>query len=156
LKKAPAFLRLFIVVLTTIILLTATYGCATGEKNAPGETTAPTSPPPSTDWPMFRGDTRHSGAAASTVTLPLSLKWTFTGDNIVMSSPAVVGNRIYISSYALDAATGKKLWEFPTDGPPTNSPAVSGGRVYIGSYEMKIFALDAATGKKIWEFLTDN
>jgi eukaryotic-like serine/threonine-protein kinase len=154
LKKIPAFLRIFTVVLA-IIVLTSTYGCRAGDISRPGETPAPVSPP-SLDWPMFRGNLPRTGAAASTITLPLTQKWTFQGDNVIMSSPAIAGGRVFISSYALDAASGNKLWEFPTDGAVTNSPAVSGGRVFLGSYEMKIYARDAATGKKVWEFQTDN
>lgn len=154
-KKVPAFLRILTIVLTVIVLM-STYGCSAGDNNRPGETPAPTSPPPSLDWPMFHGNLAHTGTAASTITLPLTQKWTFRDDNLVMSSPSVAGGRVYISSYALDAATGNKSWEFQTDGAVTNSPAVSGGRVFLGSYEMKIYARDAATGKKVWEFPTDN
>jgi hypothetical protein len=154
LKKVPVFLWVFVVLMT--IILTSSYGCGAGEKNEPKETPAPTSTPPSLDWPMFRSNSQHTGVATSTITLPLTLRWTFQAGDVLMSSPAVSGDRLFVDSYALDATTGKKLWEFQTEGPVTTSPAVSGGRVFVGSYEMKIYALDATTGKKLWEFQTDN
>ena len=94
--------------------------------------------------------------AISTITLPLTQQWSFEVGDVLMSSPAVSGDRLFVDSYALVAATGKKLWEFQTEGIVTTSPAVSAGMVFVGSYEMKIYGLDNATGKKLWEFQTDN
>jgi outer membrane protein assembly factor BamB len=105
---------------------------------------------------MFRYNSQHTGVAISTITLPLTLQWSFETGDVLMSSPAVSGDRLFVGSYALVAATGKKLWEFQTEGPVTTSPAVSGDLVFVGSYEMNIYALNAATGKKLWEFQTDN
>ena len=105
---------------------------------------------------MFRCNPQHTGVTTSAITLPLTPKWSFQAGNVLMSSPAVSGDRLFVGSYALRAATGKKLWEFQTEGPVTTSPAVSGDLVFVGSYEMKIYALNAATGKKVWEFQTDN
>lgn len=130
-----------------VVILAVFPGCGPGDGG-------PT--PSAADWPMFRGDPEHTGQATSAITLPLTLKWSFQAGSALLSSPAVSGDRLFVGSYAVKAATGKKLWEFETGGPVTNSPAVSGDMVYFGSYEMRICALNAATGKKVWEFQTDN
>src|SRR6476659_827834 len=70
------------------------------------------SPAPSTaDWPMFRGSPALVGVASGTLEPKLSLLWTFKTGKPVKSSPAIVGNRVFVGSdddnlYAIDVATG--------------------------------------------------
>ncbi|NMG82604.1 MAG: PQQ-binding-like beta-propeller repeat protein [Methanosarcinales archaeon] len=76
------------------------------------------------------------------------------------SSPAVMGNTIYVSSqdgyvYALDAATGDVKWKHFTAGGVYSSPAVLDGIVYIGSTDSYLYALDAQTGKEEWRSKID-
>jgi outer membrane protein assembly factor BamB len=88
--------------------------------------------------------------------------WRFQTEKQVFSSPAVVGNRVFVGEglhvdkgcklYCLDAATGKKLWAAPTASHTEASPAVVGGRVYTGAGDDGVYCLDAATGKPIWHF----
>ena len=71
------------------------------------------------EWNMFRRDLEHSGGEQSGVTPRGELKWVYTTDAAVRSSPAVVGGTVYIGSqdynlYALDAETGNTHWVFPT------------------------------------------
>ena len=87
------------------------------------------------------------------------------------SSPAIVGNRLYIGSshgsifslggatYCIDTETQKVLWRHASSIPIFSSPAVAGGRVYIGEgyhhdSDCSLRCLDAKTGELIWSFQT--
>jgi outer membrane protein assembly factor BamB len=79
--------------------------------------------------------------------------------DVFMSSPTIVGNRVYIGSgdhnvYALDLASGALAWKFETGDVVHASPAVVDGVVYIGSWDRNMYALDAGTGKEVWKYTT--
>lgn len=85
--------------------------------------------------------------------------WSFRNGAEVASSPAVVGNVVYVGSddtnvYALKARTGAELWSYTTGGPVQSSPAVANGAVYIGSWDDNLYALNATTGAKLWSYTT--
>ena len=89
--------------------------------------------------------------------------WNFTTDNMISSSPTVVGGVVYVSNwdrnmYALDALTGAKIWNYTIggEGEVDSSPAVADGVVYIGSGDNNVYALNALTGAKIWNYTTGN
>ncbi|MGA3059986.1 MAG: PQQ-binding-like beta-propeller repeat protein [Candidatus Bathyarchaeia archaeon] len=109
-------------------------------------------------WPMFHHDLTHTGYSTSTGPLTNQTLWTFAADYSVSSSPAVLGNVVYIGSdngnlYALDAATGKYLWSYNTNGQAVvSSPAVANGEVYFSADDDNLYALNAATGTKIWTY----
>jgi len=108
----------------------------------------------------FRGDERHSGIyQGDGVRVLHGLKWKFTTNGPVVSTPAVVGDTAYVGSndhylYALDVATGAVRWKFKTESRVASSPAVSAGRVFFGSYDGYIYALDARGGELRWKFHT--
>jgi outer membrane protein assembly factor BamB len=112
------------------------------------------------DVPMFRGGPSRVGTFdAPGVPQFKRVKWSFHTGDAVVSSPAVVGNVIYVGSndhnlYAIDATTGALLWKFPTHSRVAASPAVADGVVFVGSYDGAFYAVDAATGKEKWHFLT--
>lgn len=88
------------------------------------------------------------------------LPWGHEGTDYYASSPAVVGDRVFVGSgdgtvYALDAATGRERWTFKTGGRVRSSPAVVDGVVYIGSFDGHLYALDAATGRERWKYVTN-
>lgn len=65
-------------------------------------------------------------------------RWGVQTEHYVGSSPAVVGETIYVGNaggvlYALDTETGRQRWAFETGGPIWSSPAVVDGLVYVGS-----------------------
>src|SRR5690349_9300069 len=67
----------------------------------------------SSDWPMFRGNPALTGLASGELEKELALLWTFKTEKPVKSSPAVVGNRVFVGSddgqlYAINFTTGKK------------------------------------------------
>jgi outer membrane protein assembly factor BamB len=95
---------------------------------------------------------------------------------LVVSSPRVVGNRIYVSVahkvgldtfgriYCLDRTSRKILWAKDDDGgmkQMISSPWVEDGRLYVGEgfhddKRCKLYCLSADTGEKLWEFQTDS
>jgi len=84
--------------------------------------------------------------------------WNYSTDSSVYSSPAVVGNVMFIGVgsdvWALDASTGMKIWSFPTGGTVNSSPDVVDGVVYVGSWDGNVYALNASNGEKLWNFTT--
>jgi outer membrane protein assembly factor BamB/serine/threonine protein kinase len=88
------------------------------------------------------------------------LRWRFTADGVIRSSPCVSAGVVYAGSfdhklYALDATTGRRRWAFPTGGQVATSPVASGGTVFVGSNDHRLYALDPATGRKRWAFTAD-
>src|SRR6188508_443201 len=79
------------------------------------------------DWPMYRGAPSLAGVTTETLPAKLGPLWSFKTGGPVKSSPAIVGERVFVGSddghvYALDLASGKKLWAFKTGGPVESSP----------------------------------
>ena len=90
----------------------------------------------------------------------MRVRWKFQTKGIVVSSPAVVGDTLYVGSadhnlYALDVATGRQRWAFKTASSVASSPAVANGTVYFLSYDGNLYAVDAADGKLRWKFQTE-
>ena len=88
-----------------------------------------------------------------------------------LSSPTIVGNRLYIgaaqgavfsvsgATYCIDTDTQEVVWRHDSEIPIVSSPAVVAGRVYIGEgfHEdsgCSLRCLDAKTGDPIWSFTT--
>src|SRR5688572_553949 len=128
----------------------------------------------STNWTTFRANQQRTGSPDSIdgPSLP-KIQWTFREGTFTpsdfSSSPAVVGNRVYVASanvdvvarsgfvYCLDATTGRRIWQAPTRQEVYCSPAVVDGRVYVGEglHENtgSIFrCLDARNGNLLWQF----
>ena len=129
-----------------------------------------------TPWPTFRFNANRTGHA-DTLSGPQdgNLVWTFKDKGLKTvqfhSSPAVVGNRLYIAAavgavfstsgatYCIDIDTQDVVWRHDSDIPIFSSPAVVAGRVYIGEgfhYDdnCSLRCLDAKTGDPIWSFKT--
>jgi outer membrane protein assembly factor BamB len=108
----------------------------------------------------FRGDEGHHGIyQGEGVPVLHGLKWKFTTNGAVVSTPAVVDDTAYVGSndhylYALNVATGAVRWKFKTGSRVASSPAVAGGEVYFGSYDGYVYALDARSGELRWKFQT--
>lgn len=112
------------------------------------------------DWPMFHHDLNLSGYSTGDAPDTANVLWTYQTDGAVpgiMSSPAIVGDKVYIgandnSVYCLDKSTGTKIWSYQTDGPVFSAPAVAGGKVYVGSTAGTLYCVDAATGAFNWSY----
>ena len=136
------------------------------------------------EWPMIGHDFHNSRFNPYETTIApanvgqLKLKWTFSlADDFIQSTPVVVGDTIYISSYdghyyAIDRGTGEMKWKMdawdlgPDEPKPDLRPPASpgeqrrsafyeNGRVYFGSGTGKVHCLDAATGREIWGIQLD-
>ena len=128
------------------------------------------------DWPMFRGGIARTGVAAgSAEPLEGGMNWAFASEaKTFHSSPAVVGNRVYITSaevgvfstrgaiYCLDADTGAVVWKNAPNGfrATFSSPAVSGKYLLTGeglhqTEDGRISCLDVTRGGALlWSYRT--
>jgi len=107
------------------------------------------------DWPMFHHDLALNGFTNSNAPDTNNILWTYKTEGPVNSSPAVVGDKLYIGStdgslYCIDRESGSLIWNYPTGGPIQSSPAVSGGIVYFLSTDGNIYALNSGDGSLIW------
>ena len=127
-------------------------------------------------WSTFRGGKSRTGHV-DTLPGPThgTLAWVFRDEEAMAvdfsSSPAIVGNRLYIGSshgsifslggatYCIDTESKKVIWRHSSSTPIFSPPAVAGGRVYIGEgyhedSNCHLRCLDAKTGELIWSFKT--
>lgn len=109
----------------------------------------------SQDWPTFHHDIALSGYTRAHAPDDDYILWTYPTGGSVESSPAVVGNRVYVGSqdhylYCLNKLTGAKVWAFDTGSQVPSSPAVDDGVVYILSNNGMFYALDADDGTLQW------
>lgn len=91
-----------------------------------------------------------------------TLKWKFTTNGVIHTSPLLYKNTVYIGSwdtfmYAIDAGTGKEKWKFKTgDKMPMSgiqaSATVYNDRIYFGARDAFFYALNAASGELAWKY----
>jgi outer membrane protein assembly factor BamB len=94
-----------------------------------------------------------------------TLLWRYSMKDVV-SSPAVVNNRLYVGAglgdgciYCLDATTGIQIWNVSTGlggSGVYSSPAVVDGKVYVGTLRGDILCLNALTGTITWNITTES
>ncbi|MCW4045819.1 MAG: PQQ-binding-like beta-propeller repeat protein [Candidatus Bathyarchaeota archaeon] len=106
-------------------------------------------------WPMWRRDAAHSASGVSGPTY-LTLRWKFTTNGAVVSSPSIVDGIAYFGSqdkniYAISARDGRFIWKFATQGRIESSPAVVNGKVYTGADDGYVYCLDAYRGNLLWK-----
>lgn len=106
-------------------------------------------------WGVWRGDSGNRGAGGSGPT-EFNLRWKFTADGGVTSTPVIADGKVYVGSqdrniYSLDARDGRLLWNFSIDARVKSSPAVVDNRVYIGPDDGYVYSLDAEDGSFQWK-----
>jgi outer membrane protein assembly factor BamB len=123
------------------------------------------------DWPMIRGSLARTGAVPGTAS-PRSggIRWQHKkGNEAVFSSPAAVGNRVFVSIadmaafgqsgriHAFDADTGRIAWTGapPNYEPTFSSPVVAGNYVVCGeglhwAKKARVVCLALDSGKVVW------
>ena len=126
------------------------------------------------DWPAARGGPDRRGFAGGAEPTAGGVLWTSAPEaKTVYASPAVVGNRVYITSaeksvfsdrggvFCLDADNGALVWKYsPADFRATfSSPVVAAGLVVVGeglhdTPDARITCLRADTGAPVWQFRT--
>ena len=125
------------------------------------------------DWPQWRGANRDARVTGFTVpgSWPeeLTQKWKITVGEGTDSTPALVGDRLYVFTrvggeevlLCLNADTGKEIWKDSYEAAanvsadrahpgPRSSPAVSGGMVVTFGISGALSCLDAASGDLKW------
>jgi outer membrane protein assembly factor BamB len=108
-------------------------------------------------WPTFRHDPKRSAYTTSHVSSDVQPQWqTMLGGKL--SSPVVVGNRVYVAKvnahtvYAIDATGGDTLWSYTAGGRVDSPPTIYQGRVLFGSADGYVYCLNAEDGALIWRF----
>jgi len=105
-------------------------------------------------WSMFRHDPAHN-AVGQSAPANLTMRWAFTTEGAVISSPSVANARVYVGShdkniYCIDSRTGNLIWNFTTGARIKSSPAIANARVYVGPDDGYVHCLDASNGSLIW------
>jgi outer membrane protein assembly factor BamB len=109
---------------------------------------------------MFRGDATHTGVySARTGPYLAGLQWRVETDGGVVSSPAILGDTVWIGSsdgrlYAIDLVSGGVRWKTDLGSPVMSSPAVGAGRVIVGTRDGHFHALASRSGKRLWSAAT--
>jgi len=117
-------------------------------------------------WPMFRHDLHHTGRTPYTGPAIPQLRWTFTANDAITSSPSLgEEGTIYVGAggyyggggdstlYALNP-DGSLKWQFKTGGGIFSAPAIGpDGTIYFSSLDHLLYAVeDSLTyGKLQWK-----
>jgi outer membrane protein assembly factor BamB len=115
-------------------------------------------PAEAADWPQFMRDSQHTGdSAEEQLRMPLQLIAQVKLDDAIMTSPAVVGGRIYVVdqmgvAYCVDSQRGRIVWKSEPErdqsyGGNTSSPCVAAGKVIYGTVAGNLHILDATNGE---------
>jgi outer membrane protein assembly factor BamB len=107
---------------------------------------------------MFHHDSALSGYTTATAPNKMRVAWKFLTGREVVSSPAVVGGKVYVGSddgyfYCLDGTTGALVWKYQTGNGIESSPAVVGDKVYFGSADSYVYCLTTG-GSQVWKYKT--
>ncbi|MCI0785568.1 MAG: PQQ-binding-like beta-propeller repeat protein [Chloroflexi bacterium] len=107
-------------------------------------------------WAQGRRTAQNTAFTPDTAPVPRSVKWTFATNKPLGSSPAIVGDRVYLSTgdgrtVALERESGQLVWEFRTGLVSRSTPVVAGGLVIAAYSPGLIVALDRNTGLTRWE-----
>ena len=108
------------------------------------------------DRPSFRKGLNNSARSSEHLPPPLSLKWTFEGEDKFISSPTVKGGKVFVGSrdnhlYAVDAASGALAWRFKAGNWVDSTPAVEGQAVYFTARDGFLYCLNSADGSVLWK-----
>jgi len=127
------------------------------------------------DWPMFRGEPGRCGSGGGDESpADGGLIWSYAADvKTFFASPAVVGNRVYVSSadkgplrdrgaiYCLDADSGELVWKAAPSGyvATFSSPVVAGGFLVCGeglhyTLNARVFCMDVLRQEVLWTYTT--
>ena len=123
-----------------------------------------TNPAPDEEWPLFHGNARRTGIAATGPQPPLSLAWRAgSGGAIHMASPVVAEGSIFQSTknedalsgnglVALDAREGALRWRHSTDTSIKRAPAYCDGRLFAVTTTGQVLALTGGNGRPQWTY----
>ena len=149
---------------TTMQQGTPSASTPTGRSDAP----LPAASPSRADWSSYNGSVEGTRYSALTEITPanaanLQRACTFdTGEQMSMQSgPVVVAGVLYVttdtSTYAIDAATCRRIWHTARSYQPlgflknNHGVAWMGGRLFRVHGGVHAYALDASTGRVLWD-----
>ena len=163
-RRIPAFIRrrpVFLLALTLVLGFIAwrvalLFDIGTILFPPPTATTdisASTSPQ---TWAQGRRTPENTGFTPDKAPHPQEIRWTFETAKPLLASPAVVDDRVYLSTedgrtVALDGRSGRVVWEYRTDLASGSTPAVVGDMVIFAVRPGLIVALNKETGTLQWE-----
>jgi outer membrane protein assembly factor BamB len=112
-------------------------------------------------WASCRGNRAMTGVAGGKLADELKVVWKHKCRGAVVSSPIVVGDRVYVGSldanmYCLKLPDGAVVWATKTGGGIEAPPIYIDGAIYVGSTDSFLYAFDAGTGKRKWKFETED
>lgn len=133
------------------LLLLASFAGLVTVQAAPVPPAAPVE-----DWPVFRGNARQTGVAATKLPDKLEVLWTFATKDSVEGGAVVSRGVVYVGSldenlYALNLKTGTEKWHYKA-GPIKAPAAIKGDAVYVGDSDGLMHCVNAADGSKRWTF----
>lgn len=107
-------------------------------------------------WAQGRRTPQSTGFTPNPAPLPGQVKWTFASAKPLVTTPAVVDDRMYLTTedgrtIALDRGTGRPVWEYRTGSPSSSTPAVTKALVIFATRPGRVVALDRETGTLRWE-----
>ena len=109
------------------------------------------------DWPSIRRGADGTGwSPGPAPEAPFRALWEIDTPGVVMASPAVVGDMVFITTEGgvaagLKAENGETLWDYQIGSPSDSAPAVAGDTVYLGARNHRILALGQQDGQLRWE-----
>lgn len=109
------------------------------------------------DWPMYRGDTRRTGATQADIPTKLNVKWEAELGGTLTQAVTAQGKTFVASKddytvFALDSQTGDTDWTYTVGGRIDSAPTIYGGLVLFGSADGWVYALRASDGVLAWRF----
>ncbi|MFB6205091.1 MAG: PQQ-binding-like beta-propeller repeat protein [Haloglomus sp.] len=128
-------------------------GTEKSDYDGPGEPTPTPTPTPSPtptgtaddEGPVEMPTFETSGSVFALSREDGGIEWRYETGHDFRSSPAVVGDRVYIGGgdrfLALSREDGRKQWHVAFDDFVYSSPAVAGGRAYIGSADGHLYCI---------------
>ena len=124
--------------------------------NPPGATTNISASVGPHTWAQGRRVPQNSGFTPDPAPIPQKVKWTYATSQPLLSSPAVVEDRVYLTTedgraVALDRETGQEVWQYEGGSPSNTTPAVVEDLVFFTLRPGLVVALDRENGSLRWE-----
>lgn len=122
----------------------------------PGATSALSADTGPQTWAQARRTPDNAGFTPDSAPFPERVKWVYGSSGPLLSSPAVAGRYVYLTTedghtLALDRETGEPVWQYASGFPSSSTPAVTDDLVVFAVRRGIIVALDRETGEVVWE-----
>ncbi len=111
------------------------------------------------DWPQFLGDNDHTAKSSETLEPPLSVQWSFSGEDKFISTASVKDGKVFIGSrdkslYAISEADGTQIWKYTALEWIDSTPFVADGKVTFSSKDGHVYCVNTENGALLWKFET--